>query len=91
MNSIRLILNDQLSEYISSIKCYDQKTDIILICEVWDEATYVKHHKKKIVFLFSAMRHFSEILKKKGYTVLYSTLLSPKNSGTLTSEVKLFL
>ena len=62
MSSIRLILGDQLSETVSSLKDYNPDTDVILICEVWDEVTYVKHHKKKIAFLFSAMRHFAEVL-----------------------------
>jgi deoxyribodipyrimidine photolyase-related protein len=59
MNSIILILWDQLSDSISSLKDYNPDTDIILICEVLDDITYVKHHKKKIVFLLSAMRHFA--------------------------------
>ncbi|MGB1743113.1 MAG: cryptochrome/photolyase family protein, partial [Cycloclasticus sp.] len=50
MSSIRLILGDQLSQSISSLKDYNPDTDIILMCEVWNEATYVKHHKKKIAF-----------------------------------------
>ena len=66
MSSIRLILGDQLSESISSLKGYDPDTDIILMCEVYNEATYVKHHKKKIAFLFSAMRHFAQALKYNG-------------------------
>jgi deoxyribodipyrimidine photo-lyase len=59
MSTLRLILGDQLSDSISSLSGCDQSRDIIFMCEVWDEATYVKHHKKKIAFLFSAMRHFS--------------------------------
>lgn len=54
MSVLRLILGDQLSEDISSLKGADRHKDVILICEVWDEATYVRHHKKKIAFLFSA-------------------------------------
>ena len=36
---------------------------VILMMEVWDEATYVRHHKQKIVLIFSAMRHFAEELR----------------------------
>ncbi|MFT5709294.1 MAG: deoxyribodipyrimidine photolyase-related protein, partial [Oceanospirillaceae bacterium] len=57
MSTLRLILGDQLSHTISSLDGCDRAKDIILICEVWEEATYVNHHKKKIAFLFSAMRH----------------------------------
>lgn len=36
--TLRLVLGDQLSLDLSSLKDAD-KTDIILMCEVWDEAT----------------------------------------------------
>ena len=42
------------------------------------EATYVGHHKKKIAFLFSAMRHFAEELREKGFAVRYVTLDDPE-------------
>jgi len=56
--ALRLILGDQLSHDISSLEDATPQTDIILMCEVRTEATYVKHHKKKIAFIFSAMRHY---------------------------------
>ncbi len=91
MSSIRLILGDQLSESISSLKGYDPSVDVVLMCEVFNEATYVKHHKKKIAFLFSAMRHFAEALKIKGYKVKYTKLSDPDNAGSLTGEVRRIL
>ena len=57
------------------------------MCEVQNEATYVKHHKKKIAFLFSAMRHFAGMLKRKGFKVAYTTLDNPDNTGSFSSEV----
>ena len=91
MDTIRhlvLILGDQLSHDISSLESCDKQRDEILICEVWDEATYVKHHKKKIAFLFSAMRHFSEELKERGFRVRYTKLDNEKNSGSFMGEVE---
>lgn len=82
-----LILGDQLSENISSLSDFNKNQDIILMCEVWDEATYVKHHKKKIAFIFSAMRHFAEMLRGKGYHVSYVKLENPNNSGSFTGEI----
>lgn len=87
-DSIRLILGDQLSHNISSLVGCDKKNDIILMCEVWEEATYVKHHKKKIAFLFSAMRHFAEDLKSRGYNVRYTQLDDPLNAGSFKGELK---
>ena len=60
MTNLHLILGDQLSNNISSLKDYDLNRDIILMCEIIEEATYVKHHKKKLVFIFSSMRHFAK-------------------------------
>ncbi len=88
MSVLRLILGDQLSPSISSLSGCNKAEDIILMCEVLDEATYVKHHKKKIAFLLSAMRHFAEDLKKDGYRVDYITLDDCENSGSFRGEVQ---
>jgi len=58
------------------------------MCEVQAEATYVKHHKKKIAFIFSAMRHFAQELVDKGYKVEYTKLDDPNNAGSLRGEVE---
>jgi deoxyribodipyrimidine photolyase-related protein len=65
----------------------DSATDTVLIVEVMAEATYVRHHKKKIAFLFSAMRHFAEELRREGLEVVYVKLDDPENSQTFTCEV----
>lgn len=71
MAKLILILGDQLSENLSSLKEFDPHQDKIVMAEVMDEAQYVKHHKKKIAFLFAAMRHFAEHLRNKGFSVDY--------------------
>ncbi|MBN66773.1 MAG: cryptochrome/photolyase family protein [Rickettsiales bacterium] len=88
MATLRLILGDQLSHNISSLSDCDKNEDVILLAEVKDEATYVKHHKKKIIFLFSAMRHFAQALKEKGYQVRYIQLNDQHNSHSLSGEVQ---
>ncbi len=91
MKSLRLILGDQLSRSISSLVDFDSSQDRVLMCEVWEEATHVKHHKKKIAFLFSAMRHFAKSLQEEGLNVAFVPLDDPKNSGSLKGEVKRML
>ncbi|MEM9469380.1 MAG: cryptochrome/photolyase family protein, partial [Pseudomonadota bacterium] len=86
--TLRLILGDQLSHDISCLEGIDKKSDMIFLCEVKEEATYVKHHKKKITFLFSAMRHFAEELKEKGFIVRYTKYSDKKNAGSFKEEVK---
>ena len=87
-NLLRVILGDQLSLNISSLKGCDKQNDIILMCEVWDETTYVKHHKKKIAFLFSAMRHFADNLKNSGFRVHYTKLDDIDNRKSFVGEVE---
>ncbi len=88
MKTLRFILGDQLSQNISSLRDCDKSNDIILMCEVMAEATYVKHHKKKIAFLFSAMRHFAEELEAQGHHVRYIKLDDEHNSCSFTGEVE---
>ena len=88
MSNLILVLGDQLSHSLSSLQTGDKSTDRILMCEVWDEATYVKHHKKKIVLIFSAMRHFAQELQNDGWQVEYIKLDDDGNSGSFKGEVE---
>jgi len=85
--TVIVILGDQLTQDLSSLRDADQSNSVILMAEVAAEATYVKHHKKKIAFLFSAMRHFADALQQSGWTVEYSRFNDPENSGSLAGEV----
>ncbi len=87
MPVLRLILGDQLSENLSSLRDV-HKSDTLLMAEVRAEATYVKHHRKKIAFLFSAMRHFSATLAEHGHRIVYTKYDDPDNSGSLAGEVR---
>ena len=82
-----LILGDQLSPGLSSLHAGDPATDRVLLAEVLAEASYVPHHKKKLAFVFSAMRHFAEELRGLGWQVDYVKLDDPGNSGSLGGEV----
>lgn len=85
---MRLILWDQLSIDLSSLRNTDKENDVIVLCEVREECVYVKHHKKKLVFLLSAMRHFADELTQKGYVVHYVKLDDKKNTQTLSGEIR---
>ena len=71
MASLILLLGDQLSAQISSLNAASKTDDIVLMAELRSETGYVKHHKKKIALVFSAMRHFAEELKGAGWKVDY--------------------
>ncbi|MEO0589554.1 MAG: cryptochrome/photolyase family protein [Pseudomonadota bacterium] len=81
------ILGDQLSRAISSLEGRSRDDTVVLMMEVWDEATYVKHHKQKITLIFSAMRHFANELRDAGWTVDYVKLEDEDNTGGFTGEV----
>ena len=83
-----LILGDQLSPKLAGLRAADAQKDVVLIAEVNQEATYVNHHRKKIAFLFSAMRHFAEELKDAGWSVDYVKLDSDGNAGSIQGEVE---
>ncbi len=88
MKVLRFILGDQLSLSLASLQYADKSTDIVLMAEVHDEATYVLHHKQKLAFVFSAMRHFALSLEQQGFKVDYVKLDDPLNTGNLTEELK---
>lgn len=88
MKALRLVLGDQLTASLSALSDLDPMHDVVLMAEVMGEATYVRHHKQKIAFLFSAMRHFAQELRARGITVDYVRLDDAANSGTLAGEVK---
>ena len=85
---LRFIFGDQLSRNLASLQDINLETDLVLMCEVADETHHVKHHKKKIAFLFSAMRHFAEALRREGITVRYIKLNDADNAGSFTEELK---
>lgn len=81
------ILGDQLSAAISSLADRDPYDTIVLMMEVAEETSYVRHHQAKIALVLSAMRHFAAELRAAGWTVDYVTLDDPANSGSFTDEV----
>jgi deoxyribodipyrimidine photolyase-related protein len=59
--------------------------------EVCDEASYVPHHKRKIAFLFSAMRHFAKELVSRGLQVDYIPLNDKRSKGSFTATLQAYL
>lgn len=87
MKTLRLILCDQISLSISSLKDA-APDDTVLMCELRDEAKRIQHHPKKIALWFSAMRHFADELQNKRINVRYVDFNDPLNMHNLTEEVK---
>ncbi|MGM0953969.1 MAG: cryptochrome/photolyase family protein [Pseudomonadota bacterium] len=71
MANLVLVLGDQLSPTLSALEGANKTSDLIVMAEVAEEAGYTNHHKKKLVLLFSAMRHFADQLREDGWQVHY--------------------
>jgi deoxyribodipyrimidine photolyase-related protein len=87
MTALRIVLGDQLTPGLSSLRDH-APGDTVLMMEVMEEATYVRHHKQKLALIFSAMRHFAEELRGAGLSVDYVRLDDPANTGSFTAEVQ---
>lgn len=86
-HSLVLILGDQLTPDIPSLRAANADRDRVLMVEVDSEATHVPHHKKKLAFIFSAMRHFARKLQEEGWRVDYVKLDDPENTQTIAAEL----
>lgn len=87
MTTLIPVLGDQLSFSLSALQGADPATSVVLMMEVAEETAYVRHHKRKIAFILSAMRHHAMALRAAGWTVDYIGLDDPENSGSFTGEV----
>ncbi|MFS2160186.1 cryptochrome/photolyase family protein [Pseudomonas sp. Pseusp122] len=83
-----LVLGDQLSFDLSSLKGLNTEYDTVLLVEVMEEASHVPHHPQKIALVFSAMRHFAHGLEQRGTRVQYVALDDPQNTGSVPSELR---
>lgn len=85
--SLRLVLGDQLSLRLASL-AGATPADLILLAEVREEATYVRHHKQKIALTFAAMRSFAAELETRGLRVRYVRIDDPASSGSIAGELE---
>ena len=81
------ILGDQLSHDIAGLKAGARGRDCVLMVEANAEANYVPYHKRKLAYIFTAMRHFAEELRSLGWNVRYLEIDDPENSGDLAQEI----
>jgi deoxyribodipyrimidine photolyase-related protein len=82
-----LVLGDQLSFGLSALRAADKSRDVVVMAEVADEAGYVRHHVKKIAFLFAAMRKFAAALAERGWRVRYGRFDDPATASSIPGEL----
>ena len=88
MSALRIVLGDQLSLDVAALEGLDRGRDTVMMMEVSEESTIIRHHKQKIVLVLAAMRHFAESLRLRGVAVDYVKLDAPDNSGSFTTELR---
>lgn len=65
------ILGNQLSKQLEGFQYIDPQADRIVMIEANSRSRWKKYHKKKLVLIFSAMRHFAKELQNHGFQVEY--------------------
>ncbi len=87
MTRLVLVLGDQLTPDVAALKAADKARDVVVMAEVADETTYVKHHPKKIALILTAMRKFAAALREDGWDVRYTRLDDREASGSIAGEL----
>lgn len=82
-----LVLGDQLTPTLSALAAGDPARDVVVMAEVRDEATYVRHHRKKIALVLAAMRRFAAALGADGWRVAYGRYDDPATSRSICGEL----
>jgi deoxyribodipyrimidine photolyase-related protein len=85
--TLRLIMGDQLN---ASHSWYQDKDESIVyvIVELYQEASYVKHHVQKIAAFFLSMQAFANALQSGGHEVLHLKL---EDTASYTSLAELLI
>ena len=62
-----LVLGDQLDEASSAFAGFDPAQDVVWMAEVAGESTHVWSAKQRIAVFLSAMRHFVQSVRQRGW------------------------
>jgi deoxyribodipyrimidine photolyase-related protein len=87
MRTLVLVLGDQLSTTISSLRDLPRDDTIVLMVEVAEETSYVRHHRRKLAYILSAMRHHADALRAAGWSIDYVRLDHEREPASFTGEV----
>jgi deoxyribodipyrimidine photolyase-related protein len=87
VRNLVIVLGDQLSEDASAFAGFDPAQDAVWMAEVDEESTHIISSKQRTTLFLSAMRHFAQDLRTKGWAVHYSEIDSEGNTGTLDGEL----
>ncbi len=83
-----IVLGDQLDEQSPALDGFDPAQDAVWMAEVSEESTHVWSHKARVALFLSAMRHFREQLRSRGWSVHYQSISDAAGGSTLCGELK---
>jgi deoxyribodipyrimidine photolyase-related protein len=69
-----VLLGDQLDARSLALEQADPQRDVVVMIEAWEESIHVRSHVARIALFLSAMRHFAQELRGRGFTVHYRHL-----------------
>jgi deoxyribodipyrimidine photolyase-related protein len=65
------ISGDQCTPHHTALAAADRASTVVLMIESIERARLQRYHKRKLVLIYAAMRHFAEDLRRAGWTVDY--------------------
>ena len=83
-----LVLGDQLDAQSSALDGFDPAQDAIWMAEVAEESTHVPSSKQRIAVFLSAMRHFADEIRQRGWRIHYRQLDGAETLTVLEREAK---
>ncbi len=78
-----IVLGDQLDLQTAAFDGFDPAQDQVWMAEVVEESTHVWSSQVRIALFLSAMRHFAEALRQRGYLITYQKLDDANAEPTL--------
>jgi len=88
MRNLVIVLGDQLDASSSALQDFDPAQDVVWMAEVVEESEHVWSAQQRIAVFLSAMRHFAEHLRERGFPLQYTALEDADNTGTLAGELE---
>ena len=86
IRNLVVVFGDQLNPDSSAFDGFDPGQDLLWMAESFKEASHVWSNKNRIVFFFSAMRHFASEQEASGKPILYRELDCSEKSMTQLLE-----
>jgi deoxyribodipyrimidine photolyase-related protein len=88
LRQLVVVLGDQLDLISAAFDVFDPQHDAVWMAEVAEESTHVWSHKARIAVFLSAMRHFRNYIRNRGWNVIYRQLDDPDNLGSFSAEIR---